>query len=317
MNEKDSSITGEDLHAYVDGVLVEHRREDVERLLGRNADIAARVDCYQSLNRILHAHYDLVLFEAIPARLKLSAKRRWFGAANMRRFAAMTAALVLGMVIGIGGSMERLSLNAVAGDDAARLVAADGRDGFARESAIAHVTYAPDVERPAKADSDSPREGGLGKWLSARLGTDVVPPELTHAGYKLMGGRLLPDGRGTFAQFTYNDAKGERITVCVSHRMEHVPTTGLTLYRDGPVKVFHWTVGDYGYSVTGGISRDALLEVAREVKSAMTADGDVPTTRWRTPQSSIDRTQAANAPLRLTESRQAASMGADERGESL
>jgi anti-sigma factor RsiW len=197
----------------------------------------------------------------------------------MSRFAGMAAALVLG--VGIGATLWRSPSSTMTGAGVARLVADDGLDGFARQSAIAHVTYAPDIERPAQIGPARERE--LGEWVSHSLGTDVVPPVLTHVGYKLMGGRLLSGGDGPFAQFTYNDAKGERVTLCISHRKLNAQTSGFALYKDGPVKVFHWIAGAYGYSVTGGIDRDELLQVAQDVKFALIADGEDSTTGGENP----------------------------------
>jgi len=52
-----------------------------------------------------------------------------------------------------------------------------------------------------------------------------------------MGGRLLPGDDGPVAQFMYHDAKGERITLCISHRKISSDTTAFKLYQDGSVNV--------------------------------------------------------------------------------
>jgi anti-sigma factor RsiW len=303
MNERSSPITEDELHAYVDGVLANDRRNEVDTLLARDAELASRADSYRCLNTLLRERYDQVLLEPLPPRLRLvqfievapaldaivrddslgqrlrriapPAKRRWFDAANLPRFGAMAAMLLLGVGVGAGvdrgGSFEHIRSDAATGNGVARQVADDGLGGFARQSAIAHVMYAPDVERPYGASVDPAHEAEFGKWLSGRLGTAMVPPALMRAGYKLMGGRILRGDDGSFAQFTYNSASGERVTLCMARLAGDAGKSGFALYKDGPVKVFHWTAGDYGYSVAGGIKREKLLQMARDVSSAMVA----------------------------------------------
>ena len=52
-------------------------------------------------------------------------------------------------------------------------------------------------------------------WLSKRLGTPSSVPHLSETGYELVGGRLLPGNSGPAAQFMYQDARGQRLTLYV------------------------------------------------------------------------------------------------------
>jgi anti-sigma factor RsiW len=272
MSDQLNSVTEDELHAYVDGMLAEARRADVERELERNPDLAARVSDHFSLNALLHERYDRVLSEPLPARLrpatKASPKR---DAANWPRFAGMAAALVLGVGIGwathVGTNVMTASTNT--GDIHA--VRADGNEMFARQAAIAHVVYMPEVVRPDNMSSGS-QERDFVQWLSNRLGTDVHPPVLANSGLELSGGRLLPDDDGgQVAQFMYRNAQGERVTLCISHRKVSASTTAFKLYKDGPVSVFYWVDGDFGYALSGGIDRKALLQLSHDVYAQLTA----------------------------------------------
>ncbi|MBN3726739.1 anti-sigma factor family protein, partial [Burkholderia sp. Ac-20379] len=151
------------------------------------------------------------------------------------------------------------------------LHASYGGEALARQSAIAYVTYAPMVTRPVEVGAD--REQELVQWLSSRLGTDVRPPILTRAGYELMGGRLLPGDDGPIAQFMYHNALGERITLNISHRKLASDVTAFKLYQSGPVNVFYWVDGRFGYAVSGGMDRHALLDLSHEVYEQLTASG--------------------------------------------
>jgi anti-sigma factor RsiW len=275
MNDQQTPISEDDIHAYVDGSLAEHRREEIDRLLERDEALAARISDYFSLNSMFHERYDRVLNEPVPKRLLPPEPRRWRAAANWPQFAGMAAALVLGVGIGavgmMGGRMGGAAFIPGGGDSHVQRASFMPGESFARQSAIAHVMYAPDVVRPVEVGAD--KEEDLVKWLSGRLGTDVRPPLLTRVGYHLMGGRLLPGEDGPVAQFMYNDAKGERVTLCISHRKNNTDTTAFKLYQDGPVNVFYWIDGDFGYAVSGAIDRNMLLGLSHDIYSQLTANG--------------------------------------------
>jgi anti-sigma factor RsiW len=204
-------------------------------------------------------------------------RRRWRDAANWPQFAGMAAALVIGVGIGVGGMMSNVGGHALmpgsGGDGHVQRASFTPGESFARQSAVAHVMYAPEVMRPVEVGAD--REQELVTWVSKRLGTDVRPPILTRVGFELMGGRLLPGDDGPVAQFMYHDAKGERITLCISHRKISSDTTAFKLYQDGSVNVFYWIDGDFGYAVSGAIDRKVLLELSHDVYSQLTQMGDV------------------------------------------
>jgi anti-sigma factor RsiW len=277
MSEQQTPITEDEIHAYVDGSLAEHRREEIDRLLERDEALATKISDYFSLNSMFHDRYDRVLSEPVPQRLLPPERKRWRDAANWPQFAGMAAALVIGVGIGVGGMMSNVGGHALMpgsgnGGHVERASFTPG-ETFARQSAVAHVMYAPEVMRPVEVGAD--REQELVTWVSKRLGTDVRPPILTRVGFELMGGRLLPGDDGPVAQFMYHDAKGERITLCISHRKISSDTTAFKLYQDGSVNVFYWIDGDFGYAVSGAIDRKVLLELSHDVYSQLTQMGDV------------------------------------------
>lgn len=277
MSEQQTPITEDEIHAYVDGSLAEHRREEIDRLLEHDEGLATKISDYFSLNSMFHDRYDRVLSEPVPQRLLPPERRRWRDAANWPQFAGMAAALVIGVGIGVGGMMNNVGGHALmpgsGGDGHVQRASFTPGESFARQSAVAHVMYAPEVMRPVEVGAD--REQELVTWVSKRLGTDVRPPILTRVGFELMGGRLLPGDDGPVAQFMYHDAKGERITLCISHRKISSDTTAFKLYQDGSVNVFYWIDGDFGYAVSGAIDRKVLLELSHDVYSQLTQMGDV------------------------------------------
>lgn len=134
--------------------------------------------------------------------------------------------------------------------------------GYAQRAAIAHAVYAPDMGRPVEVSGDN--EKALVTWLTKRLGAPVRAPSLTHAGYDLVGGRLLPGGSGPVALFMYGAPNGQRLTLYVT-REAAGGQTAFQFTQEGPVRVFYWVEGQFGYALSGAISRDELQRVSEEV----------------------------------------------------
>ncbi|MGE8471429.1 MAG: anti-sigma factor family protein [Paraburkholderia hospita] len=272
MSDQQTPISEEEIHAYVDGTLSDERREEVERAIELNPALAARVSDYFSLNNMFHERYDRVLSEPVPARLRMPEKRRWLSAANWPQFAGMAAALVLGIGIGVGTNMGKDVAapwaSAPSATSNTRPVSADASEVFAQKAALAHVVYMPTVSRPAQIGED--HEQDFVQYLANKLGTEVHPPMLTKSGFELAGGRILPGDDGPVAQFMYHNANGERVTLCISHRKVNANTTAFKLYQEGPVNVFYWVDGDFGYAVSGGIDRKVMLQIAHDVYAQLT-----------------------------------------------
>jgi anti-sigma factor RsiW len=134
-----------------------------------------------------------------------------------------------------------------------------------RQAAIAHVVFSPDVRRPVEISAEN--EDQLVAWLSKRLGTPVHPPKLGALGYELIGGRLLPGNSGPVAQFMYHDATGQRLTLYASIENTANHDTAFRFAQEGPVNVFYWVDGKFGYAISAGIDRDELARVATAVYS--------------------------------------------------
>lgn len=238
-------VSEQDLHAYVDGRLDAGRRQEVEAHLATDAAAAAKVAAYRRQKAGLHALFDPTLDEPIPPRLRKPVPR----ARPALRYAALLGWLAVGLVAGWvarGPGATPLSMASLP-----------------QQAAIAHAVYSAEVLHPVEVGAD--QEAHLVKWLSKRLGNEVRPPDLREAGFQLMGGRLLPGTTGPAAQFMYQDAKGQRLTLYVR---THAPDKHETAFRyeksDG-VGVFYWVDGPLGYALSGELERARLLEVAKLV----------------------------------------------------
>jgi anti-sigma factor RsiW len=135
-----------------------------------------------------------------------------------------------------------------------------GMRRLAHEAAIAHVVYSPDAGHPVEIGAD--QEDQLVAWLTKRIGSNVHPPKLSKFGYELIGGRLLPGQRGPVAQFMYHDHAGQRLTLYVSTEQTQNKDTGFRFAEEGPVNVFYWIDGKFGYALSAGTDKATLAHIA-------------------------------------------------------
>lgn len=252
-------ITEADLHAYVDGQLPEARRRQIEAYLQTRPEELARVNAWASDNAALRRLLDPVIDEPIPVAMSARRPRRappWrqlAGAAAIALLSASAGWVVRGSV---GGGAIRADVAAAAPRDAAA--------AFAQRAAVAHVVYSPDVPRPVEIGAN--QEEQLVEWLSKRLGASLKPPRLGSLGYELIGGRLLPGTRGPVAQFMYHDAEGQRLTLYVTREAAGQGHTAFRFAQEGPVNVFYWIDGRFGYAISAGADRKELYAIAQEVQ---------------------------------------------------
>lgn len=241
-------VTEADLQAYVDGVLPETRRAEVEAYLASHPEEAERVAAYRRQNEVLRLQYGPIADEAVPERLRTDALRRRvkYGV----RAAAAVAWMALGGVIGwqLQGYLSEQRMESSA---------------LARRAAVAHAVYTPEVRRPVEVGAD--QEVQLVNWLSKRLGTPLKVPQLGDIGYALVGGRLLPGDRGPVAQFMYQDAKGQRLTLYVRANPDDTRETAFRFAQENNVRVFYWLDRKLGYALSGEIEKAELLRVATAV----------------------------------------------------
>jgi anti-sigma factor RsiW len=232
------------VHTYVDGELSESAKAEMEAWLRAHPEDAERVRAYSEQNTLLRSAYDAVLEEPVPAALLAVRPSAW------PRYA--TAAAVFALGIGIGWLVRGEFI-------APQTVPVS----LARQAAIAHAVYAPEVRHPVEVGASE--ESHLVGWLSKRLGTTLKAPKLAPLGYELVGGRLLSGLQGPVAHFMYQDARGQRLTLYVSRQRGEPRDTAFRFSQEDRVSVFYWVDGNYGYALSGEIRKDQLLQVAEVV----------------------------------------------------
>src|SRR5690349_19913814 len=82
---------------------------------------------------------------------------------------------------------------------------------LAQEAAVAHFVFQPEVRHPVEVAAA--QQDHLVQWLSKRQGRPLKVPVLSAQGNELVGVCLLPGDEGARAQFMYQNASGQRITL--------------------------------------------------------------------------------------------------------
>ena len=254
-------VTEAELHAFVDGLLPPARHAEIQAYLDARPEEAQRLAAYRKQNEALRDLFNPVMSEPIPARLTtMPRERSWM---LQRLVAGLAIAFFSGgagwLLHGQLGPQTTIA-KIPASSPAAPLQQAAG---LARQAAIAHVVYSPDIKRPVEIGAD--QEEQLVTWLSKRIGSKIQPPKLGKLGYELMGGRLLPGESGPVAQFMYHDAAGQRLTLYVSTEQSQNRDTGFRFAQEGPVNVFYWIDGKFGYALSAGTGKTELARIAGAV----------------------------------------------------
>jgi anti-sigma factor RsiW len=240
-------ISESELHAWLDDELTEERRNAVEAFVAAHPDAARRLETYRRNDRALREHFESVLNEPVPPRL--ATPQRW-KSRRLVRHAAVVGWLAIG---GFAGWHLHGSLTETRTDT----------PSWTRRAAVAHVVYTPEVRHPVEVPAD--QEAHLAAWLSKRLGTTLKVPRLDAQGFSLVGGRLLPGDQGPVAQFMYQDARGQRLTLYIRTDMEQNRETAFRFAEEGSLRQFYWIDRGLGYALSGEIGKDDLLRVANAI----------------------------------------------------
>jgi anti-sigma factor RsiW len=246
MTDRDSPVTQDELHAYVDGEIQADRRGAVEAWLASHPEDAVRVAEWRAQADAIRARYGAIASEPVPARFDLSALSR---GTRSWRAAAVAAVLVAFLAGGVVGWMAH----------GASAAAPSRFDIFTTQALDAHKVYVVEVRHPVEVTgAERPH---LVQWLSKRLDYELRVPQLEPSGLKLVGGRLLPGPFGPAAFFMYEGASGERFTIYYART--DTPPTAMRYRAADRLAAFYWVDQGVAYVVSGGADRERLLQVAQ------------------------------------------------------
>ncbi len=260
MIDRNSPVTEEELHAYVDGQLPADRQEAVAAWLAADPEQAALVAAWRTQADSIRARYGAVAEEPVPERLKLDQLTRQDHATGRRWAALVAAAAVVAFLVGgtTGWVARGASAPARAGFDA---LTADALD--------AYKLYVVEVRHPVEVPGSE--RAHMTQWLSKRLGAELRIPDLQSIGLKLVGGRLLPGPTGAAAFYMYEGPSGERFTIYCAKAA--TPESALRFKGGDRYAAFYWVDDKVAYAVSGPADRDQLEKVAKAVYEQMDRSG--------------------------------------------
>lgn len=288
-----------ELNALVDGELDPGRQAEVEAWLGDEPDAARRVAQYRAQNAGLHALFDGVLDEDVPPQIVAAMAARRARPTYALALAASLAALLIGGAAGWLAHGEFAPLppqsapvlvaQAVTGGKAPRTGAStpDASKPDAPKSetpkidtgelmtraATAHVVNAPEDNVPEAILASG--EESLGAYLSARTGAMVRVPRLSKFGYRLIGGRVLPDIGSAAAQLTFEDPDGMKVTLYV--RREKATGTDITYALAQDLSMFYWNNAGRSYALVADMDdAQARRELLAAAEAVYTQLADMP-----------------------------------------
>ena len=251
-------VTLDDLMAYVDGQLESERRQQVEAAILADHHLAASVAEMRAQRQTLRTHYGPVLNETIPSRLLPAGHS---GHMNWAKAAGVVLWVALGAITGSAITAY------YPGQVSSRLTAAREEvdlPRFVHQAAVAHLAYAPDVRHPVEIYSDQQQQ--LLTWLSKRLGRQIKAPNLANAGFRLIGGRLLPgEMNKAAALFMYENAAGQRMTLYLRGMAQPTPETAFQVTERGGIATYYWVDRDWGYALSSDLPQATLKTVASSV----------------------------------------------------
>jgi anti-sigma factor RsiW len=259
------AVDENELHARIDGCLPPERATAVEAYLAAHPEARVRLAEYVEQQRGLRAALAAQTAGPIPARLRLARLVAEQRRRRHLRFARVAAAVALLMAGGVGGWAARDAATALlpptgGTNSTARMITAD--------AIAAHRVFAVEIRHPVEVDVA--QETHLVQWLSKRLGRPLVVPDLSAAGFRLMGGRLLPAETGPAAQFMYESGK-ERLTLYL--RAGIGGETAFRYSEENGIGAFYWSDQGFGYALAAKADRNLLLRLAEIVYQQTTGDG--------------------------------------------
>jgi anti-sigma factor RsiW len=250
--------TEEEIHRYVDGVADERTAALVGRWLEDEPADLRRVDDYLRLNEALHVAFartpdgparpGLDKVEQQLAR-KLAIRRlSWKLRFGRPGLAMLGGAAVIAGMAWFGSTLVWHM-----------------PPGYAHEAVEAHLLFVSDDEHPVEIPAE--RRAELTRWLSKRVGVPVPLPDLTEAGYYLLGGRLVTNHLKPAAQLMYARGDGHRITLFIT-RADGAQETLAELFEEQQVRFVCWQHGRASFALVGSEDPNLLRALSDRIMAS-------------------------------------------------
>jgi anti-sigma factor RsiW len=257
MDRQMDRLPDTEINAYVDGELDQQGLAEVEAWLADHPDDAARVHAYKLQRLHLHQLYDLPknapLPDSVREVLAANSMRRWLP--GWRQLAAGIMLLVVG---GVGGWY---------GDNFVARSQGSPGTAFVQRAMNAYAVFAYDASRPVEIGVS---DGDYLGWLSERVGQTLRTPDLSAAGFALIGGRLVNDQGEPAALFMYEDQKNQRVTLYVRHASGALDDKIRSVIDHRKAAVY-WSDRSRDFAIAGELPQSELKRLAQMITQDMEA----------------------------------------------
>jgi len=228
--------TEHDLHAYVDLRLNPADRQRLETWLNSHPEAAAQVKGWQKDARLLRSvlgSSPLADNPALdPATLRVRRRHRY------QQHLARAAVLVL--AVGLGG------LGGWQAHEARHPSVAPMTDALQAYRLFAQKDVLP-------ADFKVSDANALQPWLDRNFTNAKRLPDLSQAGFKPVGARLLSTDQGPAAMVLYQDARGARVTFYIRPPGPDNNLLPRGSRREGNLQADYWSGPGYNYAVVAPV----------------------------------------------------------------
>jgi anti-sigma factor RsiW len=123
--------------------------------------------------------------------------------------------------------------------------------------------FSADQVRPVEIKAND--QAALVNWLSERLRRPVAVPDLSAAGYRFMGGRLVATAHGPAGLLLYDDDHGNRMAMLI-RPMTVNKDMPMTQHRTDGVDGYAWAAKGLGFGLVGAADPAVLHPLANEVR---------------------------------------------------
>jgi len=278
------------LQAWVDEALPPDQRAQVADWLAAHPQQAQRLEIYRTQRTLLRQSLAAIAEEPVPPELNLRRMVERMDEAEAGRSAVKTrqprprwldwllpngtlpnwmspnwasprgAVAAACLLLGLGGILGGVLGGWLGGG----LVSPGGMMTLGVEAAASYKVYAPDLLHPVEIRAEN--RALLARWAFERTGHALKIPELGHAGYRFMGGRVLASTQGASVLLMYDDDQGSRLVMLARSMQNTASSSPMQPLSVDDVQGFVWADGGLGYSLVGSIDAQALHPLADEVR---------------------------------------------------
>jgi anti-sigma factor RsiW len=264
MNPKSYTITDDDLHAYVDGVLAPDRRRIIEAYLAQHPAQQRRIAGWQAKSDELRSTLSCIIEEPLPPELTLThllatQRRRSFSGfgQQLRVAAGLLLALGIGATTGWFGR-SGINSQTTSGNDT-------GIAALRLETNAAYKVFSNPLFSNMKQSRAAPETSD--HTLLRALGAKFKVPDLTPAGFSVDRIAWVATTHGPAAVVMYGSSEGKRLLLLV--RKMDVPASSDRMseaHLNGHSQ-FTWISHGVGFSVASTGTPTTVHHIANQIRA--------------------------------------------------